>query len=317
MMLCRDLSLLSFAQQSRPPMQSKFRKIVVPTDFSDTAETAISAACEVGAWYKSEIDIVNVVDAAVYAYAGYPFATLSNELSTGAQEALRKLKLPAVAKGLKIGRYVLSGTPAAEITGHAERHNADLVVIGTHGYGAVARFFLGSVADKVLHHAPCPVLVTKTSKGKVKHAKKRSKPFSRILFPTDFSETAMQALRRAVALTEDCDAELYVLHVVDDSLISTHVDKERELILKELRTHALEEMKKNLPLDLLENFDTTGAVKRGEPGKVIAAYAETHACDLIVMGSHGRTGVKRALLGSVADKVVRLSKCAVLIERAK
>lgn len=298
-------------------MQSKFTKIVVPTDFSETAETAINMASEIAAWYRAQLDVVNVVDATVYAYAGYPFAALSNELTTGAEEALRKLKLPPAAKGLTVNRYVLSGTPAAEINAHAARHKADLIVMGTHGYGTVARFFLGSVADKVLHTAECPVLITKAPKGKVKHPKKKQKAISRVLFPTDFSETANRALKRAVALVEDFDAELFVLHVVDDTLISTHVQTERALILKELRSHALEEMKKGLPVHLLENFDTVGAVKRGEPGKAIAAYAETHACDLIVMGSHGRTGVKRALLGSVADKVVRQAKCGVFIERGK
>ncbi|MBE7492388.1 MAG: universal stress protein [Planctomycetes bacterium] len=298
-------------------MQSKFSRIVVPTDFSETAESAVGTACELAAWYKSELDIVNVVDAAVYAYAGYPFAALSNELTTGAEEALRKLKLPPVAKGGTINRYVLSGTPATEICAHANRHKADLIVMGTRGYGSVARFFLGSVADKVLHSAEVPVMITKAPKGKVKHPKKKQKAFTRVLFPTDFSATANLALQRAIALTEDFDAELFVLHVVDDTLISTHVPKERELILKELRRVALDEMKKSLPAHLLQNFATTGAVKRGEPGKAIAAYAETHGCDLIVMGSHGRTGIKRALLGSVADKVVRLAKCAVFIERAK
>ncbi|MBK9975602.1 MAG: universal stress protein [Planctomycetes bacterium] len=297
-------------------MQSKFSHIVVPTDFSDTSETAIQAACDLGAYYRSSIDLVNVVDSTVYAYAGYPFASLSQELSDSATDALKKLKLPASAKGLNVGRYVLSGTPAREITDYAKRSKADLIAIGTHGHGAVARFLLGSVADKVLHEAKCPVLVTKRSKGVIKHPKKKTKLFQRILFPTDFSDTARKALARAVALTEDFDAELYVLHVVDDTLISTHVQKERELVLKELRTHALEQMKSELPAELLQNFGTIGAVKRGEPGKQVAAYAETHDCDLIVMGSHGRTGVSRALLGSVADKVVRMAKCAVLIERA-
>lgn len=298
-------------------MQSKFNRILVPTDFSETAQTALDTAAGLAAWYKSALDIVSVVDATAYAYAGYPFATLADELNESAETSLSNLKLPKEAKGLKVSRFVLSGTPPAEILAHAKRSSADLIVIGTHGRGAVARLLLGSVADKVLHQAECPVLVTKPSAGKVKHPKKKSRAFTRILFPTDFSETANLALKRAIAITEDFDAELYVLHIVDDSIITTHVQKEREIILKELRNHALEQMKQSLPPELLQNFETTGAVKRGEPGKAIASYAETHGCDLIVMGSHGRTGLIRVLLGSVADKVVRLAKCPVLVERAK
>jgi nucleotide-binding universal stress UspA family protein len=294
-------------------MLNKFKRIVVPTDFSDTADTAIKLAGRLADWYACEIDLVNVVDATVYAYAGYPFASLSRELMTGAEAALQKVKVDA-GRGT-VSRYLLSGSPAAEIVGHSSRHNADLIVVGTHGHGAVARFFLGSVADRVLHEAKCPVIVTKEPKAKPKHVKKQAKPFTRILFPTDFSETAGRALKAAIAMTEDLDAELFVLHVVDDSLITTHVTEERKVILDDLRTHALKQMHDQLPPDLLQNFDTIGAVKRGEPGKQIASYAETHACDLIVMGTHGRTGIERALIGSIADKVTRLAKCPVMLVR--
>ncbi|MCZ7605404.1 MAG: universal stress protein [Planctomycetota bacterium] len=294
-------------------MINKFKRIVVPTDFSDTADTAIKLATDLADYYAATLDLVNVVDATVYAYAGYPFASLSKELMSGAEEALNKVKVPV--KNAKLNRYLLSGSPAREIADHAKRHKADLIVIGTHGHGAVARFFLGSVADRVVHESDCPVIVTKAPMGKIKHAKKRNKPFERILFPTDFSDTSKRALDAAVAMTEDMDAELFVLHVIDDSLISTHVEEERHIILKELRRHALDEMRKQLPAELMKNFETIGAVKRGDPGKQIASYAETHHCDLVVMGTHGRTGVERVLIGSVADKVVRRANCAVYLVR--
>jgi nucleotide-binding universal stress UspA family protein len=294
-------------------MINKFKRIVVPTDFSDTADSALRVAGQLADWYAAGLDVVNVVDATVYAYAGYPFASLSRELMTGAEAALQKVKVSA-GKGT-VNRYLLSGSPAAEIVRHVKQHNADLIVIGTHGHGAVARFFLGSVADRVVHEARCPVIVIKAPKEKPKHLKKMTKPFTRILFPTDFSETAGRALKQAISMTEDLDAELFVLHVVDDSLISTHVEEERKIILDELRKHALKQMQDQLPAELLENFETIGAVKRGEPGKQISSYAETHGCDLIVLGTHGRTGVERALIGSIADKVVRLAKCPVMLVR--
>lgn len=294
-------------------MKLKLNHIVVPTDFSDTADTAIKLAGELADYYSGALDLVNVVDATVYAYAGYPFAALSKDLMSGAEAALNKVKV-SLKRG-KLNRYLLSGSPAREIVDHAARHKAELVVIGTHGHGAVVRFFLGSVADRVVHEAKCDVIVTKQPKGKIKHPKKKTKPFSRILFPSDFSDTSKRALDRAIALTEDMDAKLFVLHTIDDTLISTHVEEERRMILKELRTHALEEMKAQLPSELMDNFATIGAVKRGEPGKQIAAYAESNLCDLIVMGTHGRSGVERALIGSVADKVVRRAKCPVYLVR--
>jgi nucleotide-binding universal stress UspA family protein len=298
-------------------MINKFKRIVVPTDFSETAQVAVNLAGEMAGYYAARLDIVHAVDASVYAYAGYPFAALSKDLVSSAESGVQKVKLPSAAERAKVQRFVLSGSPASEVVDHAERHKADLVVIGTRGHGAVARFFLGSVADRVLHEAHCPVLLTKKPKGEIKHPKRKSKPFGRILFPTDFSDTANLALDRAVALAEDMDAQLFVMHVVDDSIITTHVPDEREIILRELRKAALKQIEKSLPPEHIDNFATTAVVKRGDPGKQIAAYAERQHCDLVVMGSHGRTGVKRALLGSVADRVVRLAKCSVFIERAK
>lgn len=302
-------------------MMNKFKRIVFPTDFGETAQSALRVASAMAAYYRAQLDIVSVVDSTVYAYAGYPFATLAADLMKSAEEQLNKLKLPEEAKGVEVKRFVLSGNAAHEIADHAQRHSADLICMSTHARGAIGRFFLGSVADKVLHIAPCPVLVLRKPEGIAKAhataARKDEKPFRKILFPTDFSPTANLALRRAIALTEDYDAELVVLHIVDDSLISTHVESERDIILKGLREHALAEMKAGLPTDLVENFHTVGVVKRGDPTKVIPAYAESNHCDLIVMGSHGRTGLGRVLLGSVADKVVRNAKCPVFIERAK
>ncbi len=302
-------------------MINKFKRIVFPTDFGETAQSALRVASAMAAYYHAQLDIVSVVDSTVYAYAGYPFATLAQDLTKSAEEQLNKLKLPEEAKDVTVKRYVLSGNAAQEVADHAGRHNADLIVMATHARGAIGRFFLGSVTDRMLHVAPCPVLVLRkpeeVANAHAKAAKKSEKAFRKILFPTDFSPTATLALKRAIALTEDYDAELVVLHVVDDSMISTHVENERAIILKGLREHALEEMKKGLPADLLENFHTIGVVKRGDPAKVVPAYAEANHCDLIVMGSHGRTGLGRVLLGSVADRVVRNSRCPVFIERAK
>lgn len=302
-------------------MLNKFKRIVFPTDFGETAQSALRVAAAMAAYYRAQLDIVTVVDSTVYAYAGYPFATLAQDLMKSAEEQLEKLTLPEEARGVTVKRFVLSGTAGHEISDHARRHSADLIVMATHGRGTVARFFLGSIADQVLHSAPCSVLVLRkpeeSAKEHAKAAKKKGQPVTKILVPTDFSPTSQLAVNRAIALTEDYDAELVILHVVDDDLISTHVQAEREMILKQLQTHALAEMKAMLPKDLVDNFHTIGAVKRGNPAKVIPAFAESHDCDLIVMGSHGRTGLGRVLLGSVADGVVRNAKCPVFIERAK
>ena len=140
-------------------MLNKFKRIVFPTDFGETAQSALRVAAAMAAYYRAQLDIVTVVDSTVYAYAGYPFATLAQDLMKSAEEQLEKLKLPEEAKGVTVKRFVLSGSAGHEVSDHARRHSADLIVMATHGRGFFGELLFGSNAKAVISRCKLPVLV--------------------------------------------------------------------------------------------------------------------------------------------------------------
>jgi len=143
---------------------SVFRTIVVAVDFSETSDEAVRVACELAACHDSELHLVHVIpDARQQAWSleapGLDFSALQQESIGEAERMLEQRTVPMTARLPRVIRTVLSGLPAArEIDQYAASHGADLIVVGTHGYGPVRRLVLGSVADRVVRMAPCPVL---------------------------------------------------------------------------------------------------------------------------------------------------------------
>jgi nucleotide-binding universal stress UspA family protein len=144
---------------------SPFRTIVAAIDFSETSEDALRVACDLASSQPSTLHLLHVIpDARQQAWSieapGLDFSALQQESIADAERALATRTLPATGPLTRVVRQVVSGLPAArEIAQYAATHGADLIVVGTHGYGPVRRLVLGSVADHVVRMAPCPVLM--------------------------------------------------------------------------------------------------------------------------------------------------------------
>jgi universal stress protein A len=172
---------------------------------------------------------------------------------------------------------------------------------------------LGSVTEKVLRQAPCPVLTAPA------RAATATLPFKRILCPVDFSEPSLMALETAFSLAEEADARLIVQHVVDwpeDASVAVTASSDRELLAQVERQAA----------QRLESFITDESrvwsrpeakVTIGKPYREILAAAEDMAADLIVIGVHGRNAVDLTLFGSTTNQVVRRASCSVLTIRSR
>lgn len=143
---------------------SVFRTIVAAIDFSETSDDALRVACEVASSHNSELHLVHVIpDARQQAWSveapGLDFSALQQESMADAERMLEARTVPVTAQLPHVVRRVVAGLPAArEIAQYAASHGVDLIVVGTHGYGPVRRLVLGSVADRVIRLAPCPVL---------------------------------------------------------------------------------------------------------------------------------------------------------------
>jgi nucleotide-binding universal stress UspA family protein len=142
-----------------------FRRILCATDFSDTAEAAWDMACELARVHVAELELVHVFTRLpAYSYAEAPAPAVEKiweEQRQWVRQALDERVAAAAAGGLRARSVLKTGTPAPEIADTAGEHRADLIVIGTHGRTGLDRLIVGSVAERVVRLAPCPVLAVK------------------------------------------------------------------------------------------------------------------------------------------------------------
>jgi nucleotide-binding universal stress UspA family protein len=276
------------------------RRILCPIDFSAGATHAFRVAARLACELDVELEIVHAWHLPPFTVGGEAplpadaIQTLVDDAQRGLTDAIadaHRLGCPHVTSQL------VSGPPWERITELARP--TDLIVMGTHGRTGVSRFLLGSVAEKVVRHAPCAVLV----------ARPHGPPerFKHLLVPVDFSETSKLALERAAELASRTGARVTLLHVLDMP----------DVLLPQAEppaTAALDEW-----ADLLEqrtSHEVQRVVRTGvAAAQVLALASEDPTIDLIVMGSHGRVGIRRFVLGSVAEKIVRHASLPVLVAR--
>jgi nucleotide-binding universal stress UspA family protein len=200
-----------------------------------------------------------------------------------------------------------AGDTVEAIKGIVEERNATLLAIGSSGRGALSRFAFGSVADTLMRDAPVPTLIIHPSKDDPEPA---AVEFKRILVPLDGSETAEQALPAAAQLAENAKLPVVLIQVVNPSLEFSMVGQGMAPVTADLYNEVEKDFTDQANEALDKGAAKLGAVEAGvtktvlEGGTVDAIQHYTQPGDLIVMTSHGRTGVRRFLLGSVAQKII-------------
>jgi nucleotide-binding universal stress UspA family protein len=226
--------------------------------------------------------------------------------------ALKKLegRTPARADIPCILAVERSDAPADEITSYARTHAIDLIVMGTHGRGRMAHLLLGSVAERVARTAPCPVLTMRDAP----HVEDLEG--IRILVPTDFSPSADAALGCARRLAARLSGSIRLLHVVEHLGFGASYGSELSFpeaaVREEQVAHARTDLSHRNRLDGDSRVRVTSDVLLGPSSTMIADYAGDNGFDLIVMGTRGRGGFARLLIGSVAESIIRTAPCPVL-----
>ena len=216
--------------------------------------------------------------------------------------------------------HVRTGTPVFDVICRlAAEISADLIVTPTHGHTGLKHVFLGSTAERVVQHAPCPVLVAR-KRGKkpsrVASKGKASGSIDTILVPVDFSQPSFQALEYSIEFAERVAAKLIVFHAVDLGYAFTadgYGMCDLSILIEGARKGAEHQMREFVRLAKFRGVKFETVVKDGTPVSEICAVAEQRDVDLITTATHGRTGFKHLLMGSVAEQVVRHAHRPVLV----
>jgi nucleotide-binding universal stress UspA family protein len=292
----------------------RFRKILCPIDFSPGSRHAMRVAIRLANEADAELVLAHAWHVPPVTFSGeYPFsAGMMQELQDSAQRGLDDAVRDATELGARrLGAKLLAGMPRHELVELLEHDAAfDLVVMGTHGHTGLARVLLGSLAESIVRRAPCSVLAV--------HPDPAQGPFARVLCPIDFSPSSQHAVDLAAELVQRGSAGVTLLHVIEVPPVNTHGQQTIDF-LRELDRSSTEHL-----ASWATQLEGTlpGRVARlsrvGRPGaEILKALDEDPTFDLVVVGSHGRTGLERMLLGSVAEKIVRHARCPVLVARPR
>ena len=299
--------------------------ILLATDGSEEAALAARTAVDIAQKTDSELHVVYVGSSLEYVGMGPPQiadipAPAQEQLSAEARELLdAEVEQVKAAGGTVAQAHLGIGAPAREIVELAEKLNVGLVVIGSRGRGGIRRALMGSVSDSVVRHAHCPVLVVRG--GESGRAVLLSQ---KILLATDGSEDAVLAARTAAGLAQKMGSELHAVYV-RPRIVPHHPGY---YVGPEVEEHAQQKEQKMLDAEAQRLLDAQAEEVRGAGGNVarahlrvgrsdeeIIALAEEIGAGLIAMGSRGRGGIRRTLMGSVSDSVVRHAHCPVMVVR--
>jgi nucleotide-binding universal stress UspA family protein len=295
------------------------RHILCPTDFSDGARRALSQAVTLAGWYEARLTVLHVTPSAP-TVAGFPPMvnpiTMESMSRERVQEEVRAFAEPATAAGLDVKVSVREGPAAAGIVEEAAVARADLIVMGTHGRSGFEHLMLGSVTEKVLRTAPCPVLTVAWPAGEP--PPRELSALRHVVCPLDFSESSREALRLALSLAERAKARLTVAHVLEwpeAELRHPHVmSKDYERFVE---GEARRQLQAAIPPDARNWCEIREVVLAGTPWRRILHLAAEDAADLIVVGVKGLNAIERLLFGSTANHVVRQASCPVLTVRKR
>ena len=303
----------------------EIKRILCPIDYSEFSRHALDQAVALAQWYGASVTAVFVLpqiaslipagDPGLYP----PFVFTADDL----QQFKATLDVFVAGSGdvtgsgsrVKVETLVVEGGIAGEIVRMARELPADLLVMGTHGRSGFDRLMLGSVTEKMLRKAPCPVL---TVPSRVSGVPATPIQFTRILCPVDFSPSSFKALKLAESLAEETDAHLRILHVLEPASVFEPVPmggSGAPPIDAKASAEALQHLRGAISSEARVYSQVSETVAVGKAYREILREAAEQRSDLIVIGAHGGR-LASAAFGATANHVVREATCPVLSLRA-
>jgi len=297
-----------------------FKHVLCPIDFSEASKRALAYAVALAEWRQARLAVMHVAPtfeptlapAVRYDEPGEVVFPVQRE---DVLDALHRAAKAAGASPSSVEAVAEAGSPVPMILDRAISWPADLVVIGTHGRSGFDRALLGSVAERVMHKAPCPVLTVPPAAHAAPAA--AAVAIKRILCAVDFSPSSLVALGFALDMGRQTSAAVTVLHVVDwptEGEPLAHAQAAAPEMLAYLLADGRTRLQAAIPAEG-SHVQVAQVVVAGRATREILRQSAEHDSDMILMGAQGRDGVGLALLGSTTERVVRDAACPVLTVR--
>ena len=288
------------------------KKILFPTDFSVCSEAPRQFSLSFAEQYKAELSAIHIMKNTAVGlpalFDNISVTLLNEQINGNIKNYMDKLFSDDDRKHVSISEVVKQGNIVESINEHARDIRADLIVMGTHGRQGIDHAIMGSVTEKIVRTAPCPVVTLRENP--------KRKKTKNILFTTDFSEYSFLALPFALNIARKFKAKLYQVYVVepfvnDPANPNNHFPDDR--LFEKVENSAydlfntLNKESENSGIEINQEVITGFA-----PHADIVEYVKKQAIDLIVIATHGHSGIKHMLLGSTTARIVRYAPCPVL-----
>lgn len=295
-----------------------YDRILVPTDGSDSARRATRHGIRLATEFDATLHVLHVVDERQYgshtADADEVGREQERHLKVAGEEAVASVEELADEEGVETVTEVTTGVPFEGILDYVDDHDVDLVAMGTHGRTGIGRVVLGSVAERVLRRATVPVLNLRGGETTTPTA------YDDVLVATDGREGVGPAVEHALTIAKRYDATVHALFVVD--VRNVLVDEEYGPFTRANVTamEALSDLGQRATDAVVRaggerGVDVTATVEEGVPSRTILDVADERGADVVAMGTHGRSGLERYLVGSVTESVLRHADQPVLTVR--
>src|SRR5260370_35275565 len=290
----------------------EIKLILCPIDFSEFSIRAYYYALSLAERYRAKVVAQHIVELWRYPYADYAasvgdYDKFCRALREGGKEQLQKFVKNHTHDETQPKLVVHQGTAPDSILSFAQAEKTDVIVMGTHGRRGFDRLMLGSTTDRVMRRASCPVLAVckpphdSKAAGEERH---HVHHLSRILFCTDFSENSERALNYAISATAEYDAELTLLHVLEEAPSPA---KKEEAIAT-----ATQQLDKLIPLEGRRTLKIKTAVRIGKPYQQIIQFVVEAQIDMLAMGVRGRGALDRAAFVSTTYLVMHIGSVPFL-----
>lgn len=297
----------------------RINRILCPVDFSIYSSRALKHATALAQRFGARLTVMHVIPTwTPYAPSRYvPAHVLAQpELSRLVREDLRQLVDEARQAGVPIEMLVREAEPWREILATAADLQPDLIVMGTHGRGGFEQLVLGSVAEKVLRRADCPVMTICQEEGRTWEAPGL---LGSIVCASDLTTASMPTIRYALSLAAEFQARLSIVHVLDRFAMALSPEFARVPFTVDVLTRSEELARRELaavvPVDAHEWCDVRTLIVPGRAREEILRIAAQERADLIVMGARRQGTLARTVMGSTSQDVVRAATCPVLTVR--
>lgn len=279
--------------------------ILVPVEGREGASAVLEHAADLAQWADATLHVLYVADTSRDSVTVVESGVVDALVEKG-EDIVEDVRRALTGHGIEVETDVVQGNPAESIVEYGEHYDMDLVVLSTQARDGVSRYLLGSVAEKVVRLSSVPVVTIRRREDE-----QVMFPYEDLLVPTDGSEGASRAVDHAVELAAGLDATLHGLSVVDDSVLgldvrSSDASAEHESVAEDA-LDAVETRAEEAGVSSVTRHLTHGA-----PADQIIEHVDSLGADAVIMGTTGRRGADRILLGSVAESTVRSAPVPVL-----